>query len=331
MAQYPTDNKKLIEDNLSSNIASGLKNINNSLSKNISKIQADMASVPAKYNQLRNQLSAQNAKAKKQTEEYIANTGNHTASGFAMSKRLNNTNAFNKEMNNIGISEQSELAGLKAQIRSAYTDADTERNKLITEEKDKALERQLQESERYDKLMETMRVNDANILKINKDIELSESKDKREQEAHNAEMKYIDAEKQAEIDKIKADTSYTNAKASTETSRKALVEAQTESAKASAAKTASSASGSSRSSSSKSSSGGSSGGSQASSKLTPAQLADNITKQTGTVKYDSSGKKYYESNDYDAYILLMEWKKKFGLSNQVVNDTAIYLGIQSYL
>ncbi len=319
MSNYPKGNLELIEQNRNSKIASGIKTINNNLNKNVAKIQSDITGLSKKYKQLRNDLTLNNEKQKRQTEEYIANTGNHTASGFAMSKRLDNTNAFNKEMNNINLKEQSEKSALNDKIRDAYTDADTERNKLITEENDKALERSLEENKRLDNLYETKRMNDASIFKINSDVKLSEAKDKREQGEYELDMKYGDEMKQAELGNIYADTAYTEAKTNTEVARKSLVEAQTVKAQ--------------NTSSGSSSRSGSGSGSKDSdlSDMTPAKLAENINKQTGTSKYDPTGKHYYEVNPMKAYTMLMEWKKKFNLSAQVVNDTAIYLGIQAFL
>mgnify|MGYP006864380603 CR=1 FL=1 len=38
--------------------------------------------------------------------ENIANTGNHTAGGYAISKRLNNINSFNKAQSEIDLNKQ---------------------------------------------------------------------------------------------------------------------------------------------------------------------------------------------------------------------------------
>lgn len=315
MSEYPSNNTEFIKNSVNYKINKGINSINSALNKNINRINSEIKKVPAKYNQLRNNLTLSNEQNKKRTEEYIANTGNHTASGYAMSKRLNNQNAYNKEMNNINLSEQNEIAELRDKITDLTLNAESEKNKLMSDSADKGLELYLSEAARIDNLNETKRVNDANIEKINSGIAIDQAKNLREQQVHDIELKYLDEEHQAGIENKKADTALTNSKIQTETSKKAQLEAQT----------------------SKIKSGSSSGGSGSSkssallSKMTPAQLADNINKQTGTLKYDSSGKASYIVNPLKAYTLLMEWKKKFNLSNQVVNDTAIHLGVQSYL
>ncbi len=314
MSEYPTNNTEYIKRTIDNKINNGINNINNTLKSNLNKVYSEINKLPNKYNQLRNNLSLSNEQNKKKTEEYIANTGNHTASGYAMSKRLNNQNAFNKEMNNINIAEQNEISSLKNKADELKLSADSEKNKLISDSFDTGLKLYLDESARAENLKETKRVNDANILKINAGIEMDKADNLRKQQVHDIEIKYLDDEKKADLNQKNANIELTNKKIATETSKKLQADAQTAKIKSSG-----------------SSGGGGGGGTTQLSKMTPAQLAENITKQTGTAKYDSNGKLNYVINPLKAYTLLMEWKKKFNLSTQVVNDTAIHLGIQSYL
>lgn len=341
MAGYPKNNKNMIYDQMANRIKTGIEGINNNLQRNLDQIDSEIKKIPVKYTAMKNELSLSNEREKRRTEELIANTGSNSASGYAMSKRMNNLNAFNKNLNELNIAKINELSGLENKKRELKYKAGEDINKLIGDSNEKLLDRYLSEDKRYDdmmfereKLEETKRINDskiektdADIIKINKDvektdkdiekisndIELDKRDDERKQKKFDIESEYLSDEKKANLRKIDADIKLIEAKTDSEASRKKLLDTQS-------TKTASSGS-------------GRGGGSTQSglSKMTPLQLAENINKQTGTLKYTYSGSAYYEINPSEAYKLLMELKRQFNLSAQVVNDTAIHLGIQDKL
>lgn len=365
---YPVNTRNLIDVTLRNKLTKGIENVNNKLKNNLSRINADMKNMSLKYGNLRNQLSVANEQQKKRTEEHIANTGNHTASGYALSKRFNNSSAYLSELNKLNTAQRTEQANLENKIREAHTDADTERNKLIYDSIESNLAHMLEDADRA----ETRRMNSAKIDNMQRDMKIRESADTREQENHDVDMLTRSDRNDAELNKTKSATQISLNKDKRESEMHEIdkaqsvekhrseierINSQTELNKASAAaKTGEEARKSEEhdirikylepqlkkelENTSKAKSSGSSSGrsssksssvSQASSKMTPSQLADNILKQTGTQRYDTNGNLYYVNNEYQAYILLMSWKKKFNLSDQVVNDTAIHLGIQSYL
>ena len=148
------------------------------------------------------------------------------------------------------------------------------------------------------KFGETKRVNDANIVKINNDMQLDRNEDKRKQEIHDIESTYLPKEKEQELINLglKGD----------------LTKAQIASTKA---KTYSSGSSSSKKD-------------DPLSKMSAKSLSENIIKQIGHVTYDYYGNKKENFSASKAYNLLLEWKQKYNLPDDIVNDTAIYLGIQ---
>ena len=59
------------------------------------KCANDGKKLPEIYRGMKNNLTVNNNNEIRKMNENIANTGNHTASGYAISKRLNNINDYN--------------------------------------------------------------------------------------------------------------------------------------------------------------------------------------------------------------------------------------------
>lgn len=135
-----TDTNSLINSSLNSMKKSGKRIIDNAVRKKVNSLKSQLNKVPAIYKNLRNNLTLANNQGKKQMEEQIANTGNHTASGYAMSKRLNNQNSYNKELNNINANEVNEKARIQSEIDDAYTEGANEKLKLNMEYDSKNLD-----------------------------------------------------------------------------------------------------------------------------------------------------------------------------------------------
>lgn len=276
--------------------------INSALTNKVKKLNSQLKEVPKIYTGMRNKLTLTNNQVKKNMEENIANTGNHTASGYAISKRQNNQNEYLKELNNINIAEENKKKEIKDEIQSAYDDA----NSKIAQTNNDYDYKMLQ-----DILSENKRIDDFNY-KVNKDQKeytLSLDKNRRDNEKHQMEMKYEPEIYQAKLDGMYKDNSLTDAK---------ILKTNAETNKI-------------KNSSYKSSSSGSSGSKTVNSKISAKDLAQSIREQAGVKRRDEDGKIYYDYENIDAYTYLMEWKLKFGISNQVINDAAIYLGIQDYL
>lgn len=304
-----TDNTKLISDTTNNILNSGRRIIRNSVQNKVNDLRNQMNKVPQLYQNMKNNLTSSNKKEIKRMNENIANTGNHTAGGYAISKRLNNINEYNKNLSDINARQQEEMSNLKSQIRDAEFEADKEMAQLTKDVSEKQLGLMLDEGKRIDdynlnvaKFNETKRVNDADIVKINNDMELDRNEDRRKQEIHDIERTYLPKEKEQELINLglKGD----------------LTKAQIASTKA---KTYSSSSGSS-----------SSKNDEPLSKMSAKSLSENIVKQIGYITYDNYGNKKESFSESKAYALLMGWKKKYNLPDDIVNDTAIYLGIQGY-
>ena len=136
---------------------------------------------------------------------------------------------------------------------------------------------------------------------------LSLDKNNRENEKHQMEMRYEPEVYQAKLDGMYKDNALTDAKIEKTNAEIKKIGASSKS--------------------------GSSSKSSASvySKMSAKDIAKNIMKQAGTEMRDQKGEIYYDYDNYKAYTYLLEWRNKFKLTDQVVNDAAIYLGIQDYL
>ena len=109
-----TDNTKLIGDTTNNILNSGRQIIKNSVQKKVEDIQNQINKVPQLYQNMKNNLTSSNNKEIKRMNENIANTGNHNAGGYAISKRLNNINEYNKNLSDIDAKKQDELSNLEA-------------------------------------------------------------------------------------------------------------------------------------------------------------------------------------------------------------------------
>ena len=351
MAYYPTDNTDKINKTFAYNVRSGIASINSEMNNKINKLNSAAAAIPAQYNRLKNQLTLNFRKTKKADEEYIANTGNHTASGYAVSKRMNTNNAYNNSLNNINLEQSNALNNIEAEKRQARYDAENKKREFLNKNSMDKLDYTLKEAARLDeeaakregfeiewaKHNENKRVNSANINKINAETEKIQSDTVINKENHDLDMMYEPEERQTKIDKTKAETDNIHAdtdgkkantklieaKTATEIVNKELAESKVNLTKAQTNKINNPSTG-------KKSSGGSKTSSSSLTKMSASELAKNITAQTGTKRKNASGNVYYDPNPQKAYVLLMEFKKKYNLSPQMVNDTAIYLGVQNY-
>ncbi len=263
----PKDNIKLIGDTTNNILNSGKAIIRNSVQNKVNDLKNQMNKIPKIYQNMKNNLTLSNNKEIKRMNENIANTGNHTAGGYAISKRLNNINEYNKNLSEIDGKRQEELSNLESQIRDAKFQGDKEMAELTKDVNEKQLGLMLDEGKRIDdynldvaKFNETKRVNDADILKIENDIKLDNNEDLRKQEIHDIESLYLPKEKEQELINLglKGD----------------LTKAQIANTKS---KTYSSSSGSSSSSEKD----------DALSKMSAKSLSENIIKQIGYVTYDT--------------------------------------------
>ncbi len=315
-------NNALIDDAASRMLSSGKKVIRTALKKKVSGFQDRLKKIPEVYQNMKNNLTNTNNKEITRMNENIANTGNHNAGGYAISKRLNNINSFNKAQSDIDKAKQNEISDIENKISDAKSDAEIEIAKLNSDAYQKQLDLKLDENNRTmefaletDRLNETKRMNDSAILKNNNDILLSQNEDRRKEdentrewELHNIETEYLPLKYGQEIENLKADNRLTEEKIKTESIKQT----------------------------SKGSSGsGSAGSSKAAetvlSKMSAKDLAQNLINQVGKKQYDSYGNAEIKYSKEKVYVYLMEWKKKYNLPDYIVNDTAIILGIQDFI
>ncbi len=315
------ENKELINLNAAQSLASGKKIIQNTLNKSLSGYNDRLKKIPEIYQNMKNNLTNTNNKELKKMNENIANTGNHNAGGYAISKRLNNINSFNKAQSDIDKAKQNEISDIKNKMADAKQDAQIEMAKLDRDVYSKKLDMAIEENNRdidfnfeKEKFGETKRVNDASIAKINNDILLANNEDKRkadanirEWEIHNIEKNYRPLKYDQELLNMKNDNRLTEEKIKTEGIRRSTLGSAGRSG---------------------------SGSGTANNKLTQLSakdLANNLINQIGRTSYDSYGNKEVKFSEDEAYIYLMEWKKKYNLPDYMVNDVSIILGIQDYI
>lgn len=314
----PSNNKSTISNTYNSMRSKSNAVINSALTKKVNSIKAELKKVPEIYKNLRNNLTVSNNKIKKNMEEHIANSGNHTASGYALSERMNNQNEYLKAIKDINTEEKNKITELNDKIRAAYDEAQTAKINASGEYDYKELQDVLKETERvdkfnfdtakynsdyqldYDKLNEEKRLNDIKIKKTENDIMLDNEANKRESEKHSLEMEYEPEIYKLKTEGLKKEQTLTDAKINKTNS-------ETQKVKSTSSKT------------------------QSNSKMSAKDIAESVRLQAGTMLYDEKGNEYLKVDDLKAYAILMAWKKKFGLTDQVVNDAAIYLGIQGYL
>ncbi len=320
------ENQNLINSGTNRMLASGRTTIQKSLEKKLSEFNGRLKKIPEIYSNLKNNLTNTNNKEIKRMNENIANTGNHTAGGYAISERLSNINSFNKAQRDIDLKKQNEISDIKNKMADAKTDAAEKTTQLEADIYGKNLNLNLEENNRAmefnferEKFMEEKRKNDSSIAKINNDIILANNEDQRETDKnerenviHNIQVKYLPLKYAQELENMKTDNRLTE--------EKILTEGVTRNAK------------------SLSGGSGKSGGSgslknsdQVLSKMSAKDIAESIKNQAGKKSYDSYGKVEFKLSRDKAYVYLMEWKKKYNLPDYIVNDASILLGIQDYL
>lgn len=321
------ENRELIELNSAAALNTGRKIIANTLKKNLSGYNERLKKIPEVYQGMKNNLTNTNNKELKKMQENIANTGNHTAGGYAISKRLNNINSFNRAQSDIDKAKQNEISDIKNKMAEARADAEIQSAKLARDISAQKLNMSIEENNRdidfnfmKEKQDEVKRVNDASIAKINNDIILDNNEDKRKEaesirkgELHDLEMSYLPKKYESDLLKMDADTRLTEEKIKTEGINQTMKKSS-----GSLSKTSSGGSGSSKETSDLS-------------RMSAKDIASNIINQIGKKQYDGYGRLETTYDKQKAYIYLMEWKKKYQWAEHTVNDAAIILGIQDYL
>ena len=388
--KYKINNSTEYIKNATAGITSaGSRIIENTLKTKLTSLNSQLKKIPEIYRNLKNNVTLSNNQSIKKMNENIANTGNHTAGGYAISKTLNNINAYNKNLSEIDRREREETLNIKNKINDAYTDAENSRLKLRADAIKNEMDRIIKENERidnlnfkYEGLEEDKKMNSHKI-----DIDISnnkrlENKDARESEEHKLNMHYTPLKFEAELaniktknelliqqiknlilngllteENIKKDSKDEKREQSSEgephiygeteediakiaklnpgispddksDEPKIYGESGTEDKKSTTEnKTTKSSKTSSTSTTKKSST---SSKDTVSSKMSAKDVANNIKNQIGKKTYDAYGKEVIEIDELKAYALLMAWKKKYNLTDQVVNDASIHLGIQDF-
>lgn len=306
-----TNNQDYINKKTSEISNAGRNIIRNAVKNKVDGLKNQLRKIPEIYQNMKNDLTYSNKQEIKNMNENIANTGNHTAGGYAISKRLNNINAYNKQLSDIDSKKRAEISNIQNQINDTYKEGELEIAKLDKEIAEKNLNFNLDEFKRVDdynlnlaKFNETKRMNDADIVKINNDMFLDNNKAAREKELHDIDVKYLPLEKETELHNNELKGELTRAQI-----EKTNKETQT--------------------------TGASKGKSKSQDtdllKMTAKDICQSIQDQIGTVTKDSYGNKKIKFSPIDAYKLLMAWQKKYNLPDYKVNETAIYLGIQDYM
>lgn len=294
--------------------AAGRNIIRNTVQKKVDGLRNQLKKVPEIYQNMKNNLTSANKKEIKNMNENIANTGNHTAGGYAISKRLSNINNYNKQLSDIDNKKRDEIADIQNKINDTYVEGELEIAKLNKDIAEKKLNYNLDEIKRIDdynlnvaKLNETKRMNDADIVKINNDMMLDNSKAQREEEIHDIEVKYLPSQKEAELRNADLKGDLTKAqieKTNKETQYVGVTKSSTGS-KAQAKETDLS-------------------------KMSSKDISESIKSQIGKTTTDSYGNKKTTFSELDAFKLLKAWQKKYNLPDYKINDAAIYLGIQDF-
>lgn len=278
--------------------------IRNSLSNTVNSLKEKKAKIPSMYKGLRDNLTLSANKLKKDTEEHIANTGNHTAGGYAMSKRMNNDSAYLKELNAINSKQADEISSVDAEIRKANADAAAKISENKYKLRQDKLSEQLKEAERTDnlnyKILKDERDYNFDREKFNEEKRVNDSKIKINEGKHNLEMMYEPSVYEAKIKGMEKDNELTDAKI-----KKTLSDAN----KTPASKGGKTTSGT---------------------KLTAAAIAKSIRAQASTKDVDYRGREITNYDPAKALTFLLEWKKKYNLSDQLVNDASVILEIQGY-
>ena len=312
------ENQAIINAGTNRMLNSGRATIKKSLDKTLSEYNNRLKKIPELYQNMKNNLTNSNNKEIKRMNENIANTGNHTAGGYAISQRLNNINSFNKAQSEIDLNKQKEISDIKTKISDAKSEADSKLASLEAGIYEKNLNMLLDENNRtmdfnleLDKLSETKRLNDVSIEKTKNDIILANNDDARKTEKHTLEMEYLPQKYEGEIEGINANNLLIG--------EKILSEQASRNSKGTSGGLA------------KSGSSGSGEKDTPLSKLSSKDIAERIKNLAGKKSYDSYGNVEYKISEQKAFIYLMEWKNKYKLPDYIVNDVSILLGIQDYL
>lgn len=301
------DNRNYIKENIN-NMKEEAKDIVKQATHNeIKRQRATLKAIPKIYENMKNEFTVSNNVTKRRNEEKIANIGNHTLSGYAVSKRQENDNNYNKGLLDIDMKKQQEISNINSKINDLKAKRDMDLHNIEMDYNKELLDKTLKEIDRideynkfysnqdferekfnvdkaleWDKLKETARLNDSKILKNESDMMIDKNKDKREQEEHEINIKYLPNMLQAEI----------GAK------------------NRSGVKTGSSGTKSS-----------------ATSKISGKELA-NIAKEHSKVpSVGDYGEELYVVDKEKAKEYIEKYKKKYGISDLVVQDAYIYLGI----
>lgn len=130
-------------------------NLQNTRNQALSNLEAERASNAALYNQQRSVANAQNRLNAKNFQEYLAQTG-RANSGLSAQARMQNANNLATSLNNLNVGEAGSLADINRRttlahdayntgLAGANAQIEAEYIKNLIAERDKELQRQLQE------------------------------------------------------------------------------------------------------------------------------------------------------------------------------------------
>lgn len=130
-------------------------NLQNTRNQALSNLEAEKASNTALYNQQRSTANAQNRLSAKNFQEYLAQTG-RANSGLSAQARMQNANNLATSLNNLNVGEAGALADINRRtslahdtyntgLASANAQIEADYIKNLIAERDKELQRQLQE------------------------------------------------------------------------------------------------------------------------------------------------------------------------------------------
>ena len=304
----PYDQKEYLKSATNSIVKAQNKIISNAVKSKVSTLKEELKNIPKIYNKMKDNLTLSNGKQLKKLKEDIANTGNHTAGGYAISKRFDNMNEYNKGLREIDEKREEHKSKIKSEIEKAYFDAEAEMARNKTDILKNTLKETLNEGRRLDDLnLEYLKFNEQKNNNARKAY-LDEREDLRKQGSYEIEMKY--KPQLYEQDLIENGL------------RNEQLGLQIKSGQVGS------------SYKSQGSKGGSTNGTkddEVLSKMSSKDIAESIKNQIGSVHYDSYGNRTIKFSTDEAFKLLRSWQHKYNISDYIINDAAIYLGIQDYM
>ncbi|MBR4893377.1 MAG: hypothetical protein IKZ35_05310 [Clostridia bacterium] len=308
----PYDAREYLKNATDSIVNSQNKIISNAVKSKVSTLKEELKNIPKIYNKMKDNLTLSNGKQLKKLKEDIANTGNHTAGGYAISKRLDNMNEYNKGLREIDEKREEHKSKIEGEIERAYFDAEAEMARNKTDILKNTLKETLNEGRRLDDLnLEYLKFNEQKNNNARKAY-LDERDDLRKQGSYEVEMKYKPQMYEQEL----IERGLKNEQIQVQTQN--LIKSGQ-------------ASSSNKGQSSKSGSTSGTKNDDVLSKMSSKDIAESIKNQIGSVHYDSYGNRTIKFSTDEAFKLLRSWQHKYNISDYIINDAAIYLGIQDYM